>query len=233
VDKHHTKTRHWLMRWAEAAGLKVGSDRQPKRQLGWLLDFVQDEKAIVDAKAKTLEGKVAELAYFTLPGRVDLRTRPLLSVAELHEFAVSIRAGITKLVDSGSWNLRLPKNASPTSFVRTVQRDASGGAAVSRYSSDNLLVIARWRAADLVGAHLQKTRRCRRAGCARLFVANKRAEYCSHSCSHAERNERWREKKSEDKRREMRHEAYKRKVGREKGRAYAEKVRQRIRTHEG
>jgi hypothetical protein len=215
--------RHWIIDHPSKPGFKVGPPHEPARQLAWLLNFVQDKGAI--GKRNELEAKFAELAYFAaLPSaNPALRNRPRLDAVALQHFMTNVRVGIAALLEGGTWQLR-------DSIERTMRRNSSdeGGFIVSSYSADDLLVIARWRAQDLAGAHIQDIRRCRRSACGRLFVVNKRAEYCGRSCSQVERTARWRKKNPNDAR-ELRHRSYKNKVAREKGAAAAKHVIRRTR----
>jgi hypothetical protein len=102
----------------------------------------------------------------------------------------------------------------------------------TRYVSDNLLTVARWRALQLIATNFDAIGRCRRVACGKFFVINRRQEYCSRQCSHIERSTKWREQNLE-RARKLRHEAYKRKVAREKGAAAARHVRTRIKKEIG
>jgi hypothetical protein len=198
------------------AARRVGSE--PKKQLAWLLEFAQrDERSFFEGEP--LEKALGEIDYFTLAAWDSMTLVRPNGCRELSAFAAFIREGVIGLIEGREWRLNLIGAGHEQHFIfsRFVQRQLPDDPRIrTTYRCNDQLAVARWLAQELIAAKLASIAKCRRPACGRLFVVNKRQEYCSPRCSQIERSATWRNK-NPVKASDLRHGAYERKVKREKG----------------
>jgi hypothetical protein len=191
--------------------------RFPRERLVWLLDFADRANQVATVRGEELER--LRFDVWSFPVRtITYGDQDELNAARIAQLASRISHGIRSLLRGEPWQLRV----GPI----TLYLDLKDGRPISwniANHRDGFLLEAH----DLVAAEARRLRKCQRAECRRVFVANRRQVFCGPRCSQDERTERFLAKHSKEELGELRHARYVEKVKRTKGPAMAKKVRRR------
>lgn len=186
-------------------------------RLVWLVDFAYCSGLIATLSGEELDGWRSRVWSFPLRTMTH-RNSDDLSARLIAELANEIGHGIRALMRGEPW---LPRIGPLTLYL-----DLKDGKPHARHIAnpkDGFLLEAH----ELIAAEGRRLRRCRRAKCRKVFVANKRQVFCGAQCSQQERTERFVNKHSSRELNERRHHRYVELVRRTRGPAVAKKVRRR------
>ena len=132
-----------------------------------------------------------------------------LSAKAVRKLAVEVYEYIS---NAKRWEFGLPR-------ARCVVEWEGPSYAFSRLTTPDWRAAFRLRVTDLLSAHARWIRKCERAGCGRVFLADKRQVFCSSKCAQRVRFARYWKKLSSQERYEKRHEHYAETVRRKYGSA--------------
>jgi hypothetical protein len=195
----------------EQARLRVGDEGDYAKRLRWLLQLAQwPRPALMELAGR----RSSPLSYDLHWLFGSYRPEDVVAAAD------ALDRGIRSLLAADRWEIDIPAGTRCVLTIETSRpkdRRQVAGRLNSYFRAPDLSTTLLLLARDVLKVEWRRIQKCPAEGCPRLFIKNKRAQFCPDHRSQAERARRWRGKQTKKDLSDLRHRQYVRRLAKKRG----------------